>query len=179
MPCAKFYFEVHVLMPYLSSLARKKKLNFFIDAIPKDAEVLEVGCGGNWVKEYMLANGWKYYTGIDIEGNPDIKGDLNNWRELGLPAAGYDVIIAFEVVEHDDLWQSFYSLLKSGGKLMLTTPVPSGDWVLKILEAIGLNQTRTSPHTHLADVRNVKLFETEFYKQQFGLSQWAILKKPL
>ncbi|MEO7311912.1 MAG: class I SAM-dependent methyltransferase [Chitinophagaceae bacterium] len=166
-------------MPYLSNLARKKKLNFFIDPIPKKAKVLEVGCGGNWVKEFMQANGWESYTGIDIEGNPDIKGDLNNWELLGLQPASYDVIVAFEVVEHDDLWQSFFDLLKPGGKIMITTPVPGGDWILKILETIGLNQTRTSPHTHLTDLRTIKQFKIAFYKQQLGLSQWAIFQKPL
>ena len=166
-------------MPWLSNLARKKKLRFFIDPIPKNARVLEVGCGGNWVKEYMQDNGWQSYTGIDIEGNPDIKGDLNNWKQLGLKASSYDVIIAFEVVEHDDLWQAFADLLTPGGKVMITTPVPGGDWVLKILEAVGFNQKRTSPHTHLTDIRKVEFFEKEFYKQQIRLSQWVILKKPL
>ena len=94
-------------MPLLSNLARKKKLAFFIDPIPKNANVLEAGCGGNWVKEYMLANGWQHYTGVDVEGNPDIKGNLNQWKTLGLQPASYDVIVAFEVVEHDDLWQVF------------------------------------------------------------------------
>jgi 2-polyprenyl-3-methyl-5-hydroxy-6-metoxy-1,4-benzoquinol methylase len=164
-------------MPFISNLARTKKLRFFINPIKKDAAVLEVGCGGNWVKAYMQANGWQHYTGIDIEGNPDIKGDLNNWKQLGLQPNSYDTIIAFEVVEHDDLWQAFYSLLKPGGTLLITTPVPSGDWVLKILEAIGLNQTRTSPHTHLTDLRKIKLLQLTFYKQQLGLSQWAIFKK--
>jgi 2-polyprenyl-3-methyl-5-hydroxy-6-metoxy-1,4-benzoquinol methylase len=164
-------------MPLLSEMARKKKLAFFIDPIPKDANVLEVGCGGNWVKEYMLANGWKHYTGIDVAGNPDIKGDLKQWKSLGLQAASYDVIIAFEVVEHDDLWQSFYDLLKPGGRLLLTTPMPSGDWILKMLEAVGLNQKRTSPHTHLIDVRTIHLFNIISFKNQLGLSQWAVMEK--
>jgi 2-polyprenyl-3-methyl-5-hydroxy-6-metoxy-1,4-benzoquinol methylase len=165
-------------MPVLSNLARQKKLAFFIDPIPKNAKVLEAGCGGNWVKEYMLANGWKQYTGVDVEGDPDIKGDLKDWKALGLQQAAYDVIIAFEVVEHDDLWQAFYDLLKPGGRLLLTTPVPSGDWILKLLEAAGLNQKRTSPHNQLIDVRTVKLFETVTYKSPLGLSQWVILRKP-
>lgn len=164
-------------MPLLSKLARKKKLAFFIDPIPKNAKVLEAGCGSNWVKAYMLANGWQYHTGIDVEGTPDIKGDLKDWKALGLQPAAYDVIIAFEVVEHDNLWQAFYDLLKPGGRLLLTTPVPSGDWILKLLEAIGINQKRTSIHSHLIDVRTVKLFEIDMYKRIAGLSQWAILKK--
>ena len=164
-------------MPLLSAMARKKKLAFFINSILKNAQVLEVGCGSNWVKEYMLANGWKHHTGVDVEGTPDIKGDVNDWKKLGLKPATYDVIIAFEVVEHDDLWQAFYDLLKPGGRLLLTTPAPGGDWFLKILEAAGFNQKRTSAHSHLIDVRTVKLFEVVYYKQILGLSQWAILKK--
>lgn len=164
-------------MPILSNIAKQKKLDFFINPISKDNIVLEVGCGGNWVKQFMKTNGWTNYVGVDIEGNPDIKGDLNNWKQLGLKENSYDVIIAFEVVEHDDLWQSFYDLLKPGGKLMISTPVPQTDWVLKILEKIGLNQTRTSPHTHLIDLRKVNNFKQLYYSQKLGLSQWAILQK--
>jgi len=164
-------------MPYLSNLARRKKAAFFIDSIPLNAAVLEVGCGSNWVKEYMLSKGYTNYTGIDIEGEPDIKGDINNWRALGLPAGHYDCIIAFEVVEHEDIWDSCYALLKNGGTLKLTTPVPSADWILKILEFLGLNQKRTSPHSHLTDVSKIRSFRQVFYKRILGLSQWAVLQK--
>ena len=166
-------------MAYLSDYARRKKLAFFIDPIPKNANVLEVGCGGNWVRDYMQINGWTGYTGIDLFGKPDILGDLKDWRKLGLQAASYDVLIAFEVVEHDDLWQAMFDLLIPGGKLMLTTPVPSRDWILQLLEKLKLNQTRTSPHSHMLDVRTIQLFDVMYYQQKAGLSQWAILRKPL
>jgi 2-polyprenyl-3-methyl-5-hydroxy-6-metoxy-1,4-benzoquinol methylase len=165
-------------MAYLSKLARKKKLAFFIDSIPLNAAVLEVGCGSNWVKEYMLQKGYAGYSGIDMEGNPDIKGNINNWQALGLKAGTYDCIIAFEVTEHDDIWNSCFTLLKNGGTMKLTTPVPAADWLLKILEWVGLNQKRTSPHTHLMDVRKVPGFTIQYYKKIMGLSQWAILQKP-
>lgn len=164
-------------MPYLSNLARRKKIKFFIDSIPLDAAILEIGCGSNWLKDYMIMKGYRNYTGIDTEGTPDIKGDINNWKALNLKEGHYDCIIAFEVVEHADIWQSCYALLKKNGSMRLTTPVPSSDWLLKILEAIGLNQKRTSPHDHLTDVSKITLFKIIYYKKMFGLSQWAILQK--
>jgi 2-polyprenyl-3-methyl-5-hydroxy-6-metoxy-1,4-benzoquinol methylase len=165
-------------MPYLSKLAKEKKIKFFIDSIPFNSVVLEVGCGNNWLKDYMLGKGYTNYTGIDVEGKPDIKGNINDWKELALYEGTYDFIIAFEVIEHDDIWDSCFALLKSGGTLMLTTPVPAADWILKMLEFFGLNQKRTSPHSHLVDVSKNRLFKQIFYKKMYGLSQWAILQKP-
>jgi SAM-dependent methyltransferase len=164
-------------MPLISNLAKQRKIDFFIQSIPKNAHILEIGCGNYWLGHYFLNNGWLHYKGIDIEGNPDIKGDINNWQSLGLKGNDFDVIIAFEVVEHDDIWDSCYSLLKPCGKLLITTPYPAGDWVLRILEYLKLNQKRTSPHINLQKIKKVKKFETVFYKRILGLSQWAILKK--
>ncbi|MBS1496564.1 MAG: methyltransferase domain-containing protein [Bacteroidetes bacterium] len=165
-------------MPYLSKLAREKKIKVFIDTLPLNVSILEIGCGNNWLKEYMCTKGYTNYTGIDINGEPDIKGDINEWEKLGLKKEQFDHIIAFEVVEHDDIWDSCFALLKKGGTLRLTTPVPSADWVLKIMEFLRLNQKRTSPHSHLTDVRKNHLFNHLFYKRIWGLSQWAILQKP-
>jgi 2-polyprenyl-3-methyl-5-hydroxy-6-metoxy-1,4-benzoquinol methylase len=164
-------------MPLFSSIARKKKVSFFIDSIPKDARILEIGCGSNWLRDYFLNNGWGNYTSVDIEGAPSIKGDINSWRALGLKENEFDIIIAFEVVEHDDIWAACYSLLKQGGNLLITTPYPAGDWVLRIFEFLGLNQKRTSPHNHLENIKKVYRFETVYYKKILNLSQWAIFKK--
>lgn len=164
-------------MPIFSDIARQKKINFFIKPIPKTAAILEVGCGNNWLGNYLLNNGWKNYTGIDLEGKPTIKGDIKNWKAIGLMPEEYDIIIAFEVVEHDDIWNVCYSLLKPGGSLLITTPNPVGDTILKILEYIGLNQKRTSEHIYLRNIKKIKHFTTVYYKKIAQLSQWAIFKK--
>lgn len=161
----------------LSDIARRNKIEHFLRGLPKDAKILEVGCGGGWVGEHFKANGYTGYQGLDILPPADIVGDVNEWRTLGLQAGSYDAIIAFEVVEHVDCWQAMHDLLKPGGRLMVTTPIPHMDWAMKILEALKLNQTRTSPHTHLRYLDSIAIFSQKDVKKVGGLAQWAIYTK--
>lgn len=167
------------MAPVLSLYAQQKKIRYFIDSIPKDARVLEVGCGSRWVGEYMRTQGWRYYQGIDLQPPADIVGDIKQWRELGLQAHSFDYIIAFEVVEHVHIFDECYELLSDDGVLLLTTPVPHMDWILKILETLGLNQKRTSPHSHLLYLRTVENFSPIELRTIAFLSQWGKLKKRL
>jgi 2-polyprenyl-3-methyl-5-hydroxy-6-metoxy-1,4-benzoquinol methylase len=165
-------------MPLLSDIARRKKVCYFLDPIPKDARVLEIGCGSKWVGEYLRANGWTHYTGMDLFPPADVVGDIKKWRELGLQPESFDVIIAFEVIEHVDCFQECHDLLRPGGLLMLTSPVPHMDWAMKTLEVLGLNQKRTSPHSNLTYFTKIPKFEPVELKTKAGLAQWGILRKP-
>lgn len=164
-------------MPILSQIAQRKKIRYFIDDIPKDARILEVGSGSQWLSNYLKTNNWQHYTGIDINPPADIVGDIRDWQDLGLKPNSFDYIIAFEVVEHLDIFKECYTLLKPNGELLIITPVPQMDWFLKILEALGLNQTRTSPHSHLIDLRNIPYFEVVSLQKIAFLSQWGKFKK--
>jgi hypothetical protein len=88
------------------------------------------------------------------------------------------VIIAFEVLEHVDCLDACLSLLKPGGKLLATSPVPERDWILQLLEKLGANQKRTSEHDHLLDFRSVRQFQLAEYRRVAGLSQWGVFVKP-
>jgi SAM-dependent methyltransferase len=162
----------------ISRYVQGRKIRFFLEPIPLDAAVLEVGCGSGWVGNFFRHRGQRRYVGMDLFPPADVVGDIKQWRELGLMAESFDYIIAFEVVEHVDLCRECFDLLKPGGRLLVTSPVPSRDWVLKILEALHLCQKRTSPHSNLIDLRDLGPFETTFYRQQAGLSQWGVLQKP-
>ena len=81
--------------------------------------------------------------------------------------------------QHVDLGREAYDLLRPGGQLLLTSPVPHMDWVMKLLEWLGLNQRRTSPHSNLVYFERIPLFETVSVHCKAGLSQWGILRKPL
>jgi 2-polyprenyl-3-methyl-5-hydroxy-6-metoxy-1,4-benzoquinol methylase len=164
-------------MPCLSEYAQKKKVRYFLQRIPKQARILEVGCGDGWVKEYLVGHGWTDYTGIDLRPPADIVGDIRSWRLLGLQSESFDAIIAFEVLEHVDCLRECCELLRPGGVLMVTTPVPSMDRVLKALEAIGLNQRRTSPHDHLIDLSRVACFQQKTVRKIAFLSQWGVFTK--
>ena len=165
-------------MPLLSDIARRKKTRYFLDPIPKDANILEIGCGSKWVGQYLRTHGWQHYTGMDLFPPADIVGDIKRWRDLGLEPESFDVIIAFEVIEHVDCFDECFDLLKPGGKLMLTSPVPHMDWAMKMLEVLGLNQKRTSPHSNLTYFTTISKFEPIELKTKAGLAQWGIVRKP-
>ena len=164
-------------MPILSEYAQKRKIDYFLKDIDKNRKVLEVGSGSQWLGKYMKKNGWTGYVGIDLKEPADIAGDIRSWPQLGLKPGSFDYIIAFEVIEHVDIFQECFELLKDDGELMLTTPVPYMDWILKLLETIGLNQKRTSPHDNLIYLDKIKLFTPIELKNIAFLSQWGKFKK--
>jgi 2-polyprenyl-3-methyl-5-hydroxy-6-metoxy-1,4-benzoquinol methylase len=164
-------------MTILSSYARTRKIDYFLKGIPKERRILELGCGSGWVRKYLTTHGWSHYVGLDIAPPADIVGDITDWRALGIEEESFDVILAFEVVEHVDCFDPCYRILKPGGQLMLTSPIPHMDWVMKILEHLGLNQRRKSPHTNLVYFRDVPIFEYKDIKIVGFLSQWGIFTK--
>lgn len=164
-------------MPFISTFAQRKKLDFFFSSVPKSARILEVGAGSGEVKRGLQARGYKNYKSLDIKAPADIVGDILNWRALGLKPESFDIIIAFEVVEHVPCYPQIFELLAPGGKMVLTSPAPRWDWACKILETLRLCQKRTSPHDHLVDFRTIPLFEPESLKRFFVLSQWGVFKK--
>jgi SAM-dependent methyltransferase len=164
-------------VPLLSSWAQRKKLDWFFGTVPRDARILEVGAGAGWLGPALRARGFTRYVGLDLRPPADVVGDVNAWRALGLRAASFDVVVAFEVVEHVDCFRACYDLLAPGGAMFVTTPVPSRDWVMKALEALRLNQRRTSPHDLLVDLRAAPHFEAREVRIVGGLAQWAVLRK--
>lgn len=166
-------------MPLLSDLSAHMKIDYFLKPIPKDRKILEIGCGTGWVGDYLKRNGWTDYTGLDVKPPADIVGDIKHWRKLGIQEESFDIIIAFEVIEHGDFFLDLYEMLKPGGLLLLTSPLPHMDWFMKILEFLHLNQKRTSEHTHLIYFRKVPLFQPQIIRVVGGLSQWGVFIRPV
>lgn len=164
-------------MAILSDYARKKKIDYFLKYVSKSHHILEIGCADGWVGDYLKKNGFKNYLGLDLYPPADIIGDIKKWRDLGIKNSSFDVIIAFEVVEHVDCFNECHDILKKGGKLMITTPIPHMDWMMKILESVHLNQKRTSSHTNLVYLNDIPNFSLKEIKKVGMLSQWAIFTK--
>lgn len=166
---------VHRLGP-LSNLARHGKVRFFLGRLPQNARILDVGCSDNWFKRAAAAKGWTNVTGLDLNPPADVVGSVFEWRSLGLEPHSFDAIVAFEVLEHGDFAQPIWELLKPGGVLMATTPIPRMDPFCRFMERLHLLQQRTSPHSHLCDLRDLPYFAVEERRVKAGISQWGLLR---
>ncbi len=164
-------------MPMISDYVRRRKLDHFFGMIDRSERILEVGTGDGWLREWCREHGYHGYVGLDLGPPADIIGDIREWRELGIEPGSFDVVVAFEVVEHVDCFQECYDILREGGRMMITTPVPRMDWLLRVLELLGLNQPRVTPHDNLLDLRGVEQFEHKEIRTIYGLTQWAVFEK--
>ena len=167
-------------MPLLSAMARERKLAYFSTHLPNNASILEIGCGDGWVGRWLRSHGFARYVGLDVADSraADITGDIRDWRKLGIAPCSFDVIIAFEVLEHVDCLRDCYEILRPGGLLMLTSPLPRMDWLCRILELLRLNQPRTSAHCNLTDFRGISIFQRKHLRTPLHLVQWGIFMKP-
>jgi 2-polyprenyl-3-methyl-5-hydroxy-6-metoxy-1,4-benzoquinol methylase len=163
-------------VPALSDYAKRKKALCFLEDIPPQSSVLDIGCGSGWVGEYLRPRGCDY-VGMDVVPPADILGDITRWRETSLAGGSFDVIVAFEVLEHVDCIKACYDLLVPGGEMYVTTPVPGADPFLKVLERLHLNQRRSTPHSNLLRLEDVPYFEDKKVWRVAGLSQWGIFRK--
>lgn len=165
-------------MPILAELARRKRLEYFTPHIPKQAKILEVGCGNGWFGQELRQRGFANYTSLDLSPPADIVGDIREWRRLGICESEFDVIVAFELVEHVHCFEEFHHILKPSGLLMLTSPVPHLDWICWLMELAGLNQKRTSPHSQLLYFEEVPIFEPVTIERVAFVAQWGIFRNP-
>jgi 2-polyprenyl-3-methyl-5-hydroxy-6-metoxy-1,4-benzoquinol methylase len=160
----------------LSQVARRGKLKYFLPQVSKEASILDLGCADNWFKRAAAERGWRNVVGFDVVPPADIVGDVRQWRELDVAPHSFDVVVAFEVLEHGDFAHAAWGLLKPDGLLFATTPIPRMDPICRFLEKLHLLQRRTSPHSHLIDLRQLEYFEVVQRHIKAGVSQWAVLR---
>lgn len=141
-------------MPFLSDVSRRRKLSIISRHLGAASSVLEIGSGDGWFARRLDEQGHRVTT-IDLVPPADVVGDILDWRRLGLEEHSFDAVVGLEVIEHVDCAAAIRSLCKPGGLVFLSSPHPDWDWAMRVLEAVGLNQRRTSPHAHLVDFRGL------------------------
>ena len=142
--------------PILSEISRRRKLKLLMKHLGPGGSVLEVGAGSGWFSERLREQGITVKT-AELASPADFVGDINRWREWGIPPHSFDAVVALEVIEHVDCLGALRALCKEGGLIMLSSPHPHWDWVMKILEFFRLTQPRTSPHDQLVDFADIAL----------------------
>ena len=143
-------------MPLLSSISQKMKVKLLLAHLSPESTILEVGAGSGWLNDELSKHGL-HATTLDINKPADIVCDINNWRQNNIKPHEFDVVVAFELIEHVDCLDSLKNICKKDGLIMLSSPHPHWYWTIKILEALHLNQKRTSPHVNLTDFKKINL----------------------
>ncbi len=105
------------------------------DKLPKDARILEIGCGRGTILQYLRSQGFENIAGLDnsdealalARQNLGYGAELVNGEALKLPFAAqeFDLVISMGVSEHiDNFGRFFYEqlrVLKLGGWLVCMT----------------------------------------------------------
>lgn len=128
---------------FLSSLswaARSESVKQYIkEHFSHDMNILDIGCGGGDTLKALRDGGYKNIFGFDIDNYvkyDDLKnyvrtGDLN-FEKLPFPDKNFDLITAFQVMEHLENPFQFERecnrLLKPGGALILSIPSGQSIW---------------------------------------------------
>jgi len=119
--------------------------------------LLDVCCG----EEYSLLKSLKDRVddlyGIDSEVKESVDGNIHLRREylvkaLNYPSIFFDIVVMSAAVEHleypIEILEEVYRILKHGGKLLLTTPEPSADRILKALSFMKLSELDEDSHKY-------------------------------
>ncbi|MGB9836545.1 MAG: class I SAM-dependent methyltransferase [Candidatus Saccharicenans sp.] len=158
--------------PILSEISRRAKLKLLLKHLNPRSLILEVGAGDGWFADKLRQSGHRVIT-LDLKETADIVGNILDWRTLGLQEHCFDAVIALEVIEHVDCLEAICNLCKKDGLIMLSSPHPDWDWLLKIMEGIGLTQKRTSAHINLTYFRKINLkpliYRRPLYIHQVGI----------
>lgn len=127
---AKDYGLIHKVR---SRLEAKRLLSWCAD-LPRDARVLDVGCGDGFHLKLLKEYGAKTWTleGVDVDRRAaqmaeksGLKVHLGTVEKLDLPENSYDLAIMIQTVEHTEkpfeILAAVRRVLKPNGKLVIVT----------------------------------------------------------
>ena len=110
------------------------ELSFFVELLPKNAKVLDVGCGSGFVAKYLIENNCSV-VGIDTSFEmlklakkriPEVEFIEMDMTKFSFPDDSFNGIVSLYAIfhiskeKHASLFQSFYKILKPGGVLFFS-----------------------------------------------------------
>ena len=128
---------------FFEKLLGNLRFNKVINQVPKDSQVLDMGCGYQGTLLQLLEPKISQGIGVDISVSKEIKNpklnlvqhDLN--QTLPFPSDRFDVVISLANLEHlsnsKEAFLEMHRVMKPGGFLLLTTPTPLAKPVLEFL----------------------------------------------
>ncbi|MCL0074187.1 class I SAM-dependent methyltransferase [Dehalococcoidia bacterium] len=116
-----------------------------------EGDVLDVGCGSGGLYQYAKEKGVRNYLGIDVSDRRKIKEfefcelDIES-RARELIHGSFDRVVLAACVEHLDkpaeVLKWCRTVLRPSGLLIITTPTPRGQKLLRLIFAGGSEHTK-------------------------------------
>jgi SAM-dependent methyltransferase len=121
--------------------------------LPKNAQILEIGCGTG--HNLAMLSGFGHVEGLELDDEARALSEKRLGRKVmssplpelaGVPDRHYDLIGAFDVIEHIDddhaALASIATKLKAGGTFMMT--VPAHQWMWSAHDSVNHHKRRYS-----------------------------------
>ncbi|MCI5123006.1 MAG: class I SAM-dependent methyltransferase [Candidatus Electrothrix sp. AR5] len=179
-------------------IARKYRWNYqrFFSSLPKNARILDIGCGLGQFLFYLRKEGFQQLTGVDISQSQvdlalqmqpkvDFRKIEDTCRFLEQRQGKYDVIILNDVVEHLELednillLKAIHSSLKQNGKIIIKTvnaafPLGSSTRYADLTHKTSFHKkslTHLLRHTNFRDIR--------CYSEEIGVYNLLFMAKKI
>lgn len=178
------------LFYYLFSWVRQKKI---LKHVTPCKRLLDIGCG----KEYYLLKSLRkkvdFLYGVDSDVESKNDENIHLTREYLVDKLPYsqnkfNIVIMAAVLEHleypIEILREIYRVLTKNGELILTTPDPNADKLLKIFRMLKLSELDEENHKYYFSISDLHKILSEIgykdiriYPFEFGLNKLVIAKK--
>lgn len=172
---AKTLFGLKFRVKPVNYYVAMKRIKLAEKFLTKNGKILDVGCGDMYITNKLIKEGYNI-IGIDRTKPYHLKMDATN---MSFKDNSFDMVIAFETIEHCDCINEIKRILKPGGKLVLSTPAPNTDWLRTILVKLRLLEARDfEHHDHIVDNIEMLPFKPILIKKMFlRTSQFGVFEK--
>jgi len=170
-----------------------------IKEFPKNAAILDLGCGSGLMLQFLKQEGFKNLYGIDISEqqvkrakDKGLNADIYNIFDFfNLNKNKFDIVFALDVIEHFykhellDFFTGLNSLLNKNGKLIIHTPNGEGLFPQHIIYGDLTHLTIFNPNSLSQILRITGFDQVEFFetgptsknlKGLIRLILWKIIK---